>query len=132
MRMKTKILLSFLSVISVLTVSISLLAVYTTKPHITGTIQAQVRNHLPTTMRLVYPKQLKKNDVWFYTDGKTIRQEQTKELCNRSSCFSCSQKIKGTGFGLFIVKTIIEGHGGRGGASQGPVGNSFVFHLPYV
>jgi signal transduction histidine kinase len=68
--------------------------------------------------------------VCFYNDGAPIPPDQETLLFRRFSRLPGSENVKGTGLGLFIVREIIERHGGKVWAAPGQKGNEFVFEIP--
>lgn len=68
--------------------------------------------------------------VSIYNDGTPIKLEEAKTLFRRFARLDVSQEIKGTGLGLFIVKEIIEKHGGSIWIESSDKGNSFIFTIP--
>jgi len=67
--------------------------------------------------------------VRFYNDGNPIPEDQKQFLFKRFSRLRGAEKIKGTGLGLFIVKEIVEKHGGKVWVEPQAGGNAFVFTL---
>ncbi|HNV86267.1 MAG TPA: cache domain-containing protein [Candidatus Omnitrophota bacterium] len=68
-------------------------------------------------------------EVRFYNDGSPIPEDQKPFLFKRFSRLPGSEKIKGTGLGLFIVKEIVEKHGGKVWVESQAGGNTFIFTL---
>jgi len=76
-----------------------------------------------------------KANIEFIDSGIGIPQEEQKKIFTKFFRGDNALKIKssGTGLGLFIVKTVIEAHGGNiGFESQENKGSSFWFSLPVV
>lgn len=67
--------------------------------------------------------------VGFYNDGVPIPARQVDLLFRKFSRLPGSEKTKGTGLGLFIVKQIVEKHGGVVRAEPQEKGNKFVFTI---
>jgi signal transduction histidine kinase len=67
--------------------------------------------------------------VRFYNDGPPIKEEQKELLFRKFSRLPGSDKIRGTGLGLFIIKQIMEQHGGTISLEPGDRGNTFVLTL---
>ncbi|MFA5088254.1 MAG: cache domain-containing protein [Candidatus Omnitrophota bacterium] len=65
----------------------------------------------------------------FYNDGHPIPEDQKGNLFKRFSRLPSRERVKGTGLGLFIVKEIIEKHGGKIWLEVKEKGNEFVFQL---
>ena len=70
-------------------------------------------------------------EVEVYNDGTPIGLEETEKLFRKFSKLesSRSNKEKGTGLGLFIVKQVIEKHGGTIRVEPRATGNAFVFEI---
>ncbi|MDD5218727.1 MAG: cache domain-containing protein [Candidatus Omnitrophica bacterium] len=68
-------------------------------------------------------------EIRFYNDGTPIAENQKDHLFKRFSRLPGSEKIKGTGLGLFIVKEIVEKHGGKVWVETKATGNEFVFTI---
>ena len=71
-------------------------------------------------------------ELRFYNDGNPITEAQKEQLFKRFSRLAGSEHIKGTGLGLFIVKEIIEKHGGKIWVEPQTRGNVFVFTLSKI
>jgi len=67
--------------------------------------------------------------VRFFNQGPPIREEQKELLFRKFSRLPGSDKIRGTGLGLFIVKQILEQHGGNISLEPGEGGNTFILTL---
>ena len=67
--------------------------------------------------------------VRFFNEGLPIKEAQKEFLFKKFSRLPGCEKIKGTGLGLFIVRQIIEKHGGHISVEPGNRGNTFVFTL---
>jgi len=70
--------------------------------------------------------------ISFYNDGLPLADSQKKMLFKKFSRLPVSKNIKGTGLGLFIVKEIIEKHGGEVWVESEESGNTFHFTLSKV
>ena len=70
--------------------------------------------------------------ISFYNDGLPLADSQKKMLFKKFSRLPVSKNIKGTGLGLFIVKEIIEKHGGEVWVESEKSGNTFHFTLSKV
>ena len=83
---------------------------------------------------IVISSQTKDNtiEIEVYNDSLPITEQEKEKLFKRFSRLENSQTygVKGTGLGLFIVKQIIEKHGGRIWVEPREKGNSFIFQLP--
>ncbi|MDD5439788.1 MAG: cache domain-containing protein [Candidatus Omnitrophica bacterium] len=66
----------------------------------------------------------------FYNDGTPISGEDKELLFRRFSRLPGAGRVKGTGLGLFIVKEIIEKHGGTVHVQASGHGNEFVLTVP--
>jgi signal transduction histidine kinase len=67
--------------------------------------------------------------VRFFNQGPPIKKEQKELLFRKFSRLPGSDKIRGTGLGLFIVRQIMEKHGGNISLEPGEGGNTFVLTL---
>jgi signal transduction histidine kinase len=67
--------------------------------------------------------------VSFYNTGTPIKDEEKNMLFKKFSRLSGSEKIRGTGIGLFITREIVEKHGGRIWAEPQQRGNKFIFTI---
>jgi two-component system NtrC family sensor kinase len=67
--------------------------------------------------------------VKFFNQGPPINEAQKELLFKKFSRLPGSDKIRGTGLGLFIVKQILERHGGAISLEPGDRGNTFVLTL---
>ncbi|MDD5259881.1 MAG: cache domain-containing protein [bacterium] len=67
--------------------------------------------------------------VSVYNEGTPIKDEQQQYLFKKFSRLEGSEKIRGTGIGLYITRQIIEKHQGKIWAEAKPDGNSFIFIL---
>ena len=67
--------------------------------------------------------------VSFYNTGTPIRDEEKNMLFKKFSRLSGSEKIRGTGIGLFITKEIVEKHGGSIWVERQADGNKFIFTI---
>jgi len=67
--------------------------------------------------------------VRFFNEGPLIKEEQQEMLFRKFSRLPGSDKIRGTGLGLFIVKQIVEKHGGAIRLEPSEHGNTFVLTL---
>jgi two-component system NtrC family sensor kinase len=67
--------------------------------------------------------------VGIYNDGKPIKETEKDMLFRKFSRLSGSENVKGTGLGLFIVKEIINKHGGQVWVEPKENGNEFIFSL---
>jgi len=67
--------------------------------------------------------------VKFFNQGPPINEAQQELLFKKFSRLPGSDKIRGTGLGLFIVKQILERHGGSISLEPGDRGNTFVLTL---
>ncbi|MBN2144024.1 MAG: cache domain-containing protein [Candidatus Aureabacteria bacterium] len=65
-----------------------------------------------------------------YNDGSPIREEEKGHLFKKFSRLPGTEKIKGTGIGLYITKEIIEKHNGKITVESLPRGNQFLITLP--
>ena len=77
----------------------------------------------------------KRVEIFFRDGGKGIPSSDLKRIFKRFYRVpDVVSEAKGTGLGLFIVKSVIERHGGRVSAqSRGPgAGSTFVVQLPVV
>jgi two-component system, NtrC family, sensor kinase len=66
-----------------------------------------------------------------YNDGRVITDDEKKVLFDRFVRLASpeTRKEKGTGLGLFIVREIVEKHGGGITVETGEKGNTFVFDI---
>jgi signal transduction histidine kinase len=69
-------------------------------------------------------------ELRFFNEGCPIPEKQKEHLFRRFSRLPGSEHTKGTGLGLFIIKEIIEKHGGKVGIETQTDGNVFTFTLP--
>jgi signal transduction histidine kinase len=67
--------------------------------------------------------------VRFFNQGPPIKKEHKELLFRKFSRLPGSDKIRGTGLGLFIVRQIMEKHGGNISLEPGEGGNTFVLTL---
>ncbi len=67
--------------------------------------------------------------VSVYNEGIPIKDEQQKQLFKKFSRLEGSEKIRGTGIGLYITRQIIEKHKGKIWVEAKEHGNSFIFIL---
>jgi len=67
--------------------------------------------------------------ISFYNDGEPITAEHKDLLFKKFSRLPGSQRIKGTGLGLFIIKEIIQKHNGHIWVEPRAEGNEFIFTL---
>ena len=67
--------------------------------------------------------------VSFYNKGTPIKDEEKNMLFKKFSRLSGSEKIRGTGVGLFITKEIVEKHGGSIWVEPQADGNKFMFTI---
>jgi two-component system NtrC family sensor kinase len=67
--------------------------------------------------------------VKFFNQGPPINEAQKELLFKKFSRLPGSDKIRGTGLGLFIIKQIMEQHGGTISLEPGDRGNTFVLTL---
>ena len=67
-----------------------------------------------------------------FNEGMPIASIDLDKLFQKFSrlLYAGTEKIKGTGIGLFITRKIIEQHGGTIIAEPRPDGNAFVFTVP--
>lgn len=71
--------------------------------------------------------------VSVFNSGRTLTEDETQKLFKRFSRLEDSpeaKKVRGTGLGLFLCKTIIETHGGTMRCEPKNDGNSFCFTIP--
>ncbi|MDD5746215.1 MAG: cache domain-containing protein [Candidatus Omnitrophica bacterium] len=83
-----------------------------------------------TTVRLDVADEGKQTVLSVYNEGDPITGEQQALLFRRFSRLPTAKAVKGTGLGLFIVKAIVEKHGGTVQAQPQPQGNMFIVTLP--
>jgi two-component system, NtrC family, sensor kinase len=71
-------------------------------------------------------------EIEVYNESVPIKEQDKDRLFKRFSRLDNPEthNVKGTGLGLFIVKQIIEKHGGRIWVEPKEKGNSFIFQLP--
>ncbi len=67
--------------------------------------------------------------VSVYNEGTPIKEEQQQQLFKKFSRLEGSEKIRGTGIGLYITRQIIEKHQGKIWVEAKEHGNSFIFIL---
>lgn len=67
--------------------------------------------------------------VSVYNEGTPIKDEQQKNLFKKFSRLEGSEKIRGTGIGLYITRQIIEKHQGKIWVEAKMQGNCFIFIL---
>lgn len=65
----------------------------------------------------------------FYNEGEPVKKEQADQLFKKFTRLPGSEKIKGSGIGLFIVKEIISKHGGTVRHEAAGDGNKFIFMI---
>ncbi len=82
--------------------------------------------------KIVVTAQDRPDDVEFrfFNEGCPVPAEKKEHLFKRFSRLPGSEHIKGTGLGLFIIKEIIEKHGGKVWVEPQTDGNVFAFTLP--
>ncbi|MDD5491740.1 MAG: cache domain-containing protein [bacterium] len=67
--------------------------------------------------------------VSVYNEGTPIKDDQQKYLFKKFSRLEGSEKIRGTGIGLYITRQIIEKHQGKIWAEAKEKGNNFIFTI---
>lgn len=106
-----------------------------------GQIQIVINNLISNAIKYAVEKGsiilTKKNtnsfiEIEVYNDSKPIEEVDLDKLFKKFSrlLYRGTERIKGTGIGLFIAKEIVEAHGGKIWAEPKEKGNSFKFTLP--
>ncbi|MDD4879833.1 MAG: cache domain-containing protein [Candidatus Omnitrophica bacterium] len=67
--------------------------------------------------------------VSFYNTGTPIKDEEKSMLFKKFSRLTGSEKVRGTGIGLYITRQIVEKHGGSIWVEPQADGNKFIFTI---
>lgn len=105
-----------------------------------GLIQIVVNNLISNAIKygieggnLIIDKKISDSfvEIEIYNDAKPIEKVDLERLFKKFSrlLYRGTERVKGTGIGLFISKEIVEAHGGRIWAEPKANGNSFKFTL---